>query len=172
MTSRTPISVWSAGCSTGEEPYTIAVELLRVATPYGAGVLATDLSASSLEKASRGRYGSSALRFGAEDALKGFARRIGPREVEVIPRVRDLVKFRQHNLLTPATDLGSFDFVFCRNVLIYFDEQTRVQILERIRDVLRPGGLLFTGLTECLLELPDGLVQELHGGAFAFRRKG
>lgn len=157
------LRIWSAGCSNGCEPYSIAMVLassLRGLRNVDARILATDLAISELRTAQRGVY--------AEKFLEGLDRRSierffvrtetadGPR-YEVLPGLRRLVRFGLLNLLEPWTLKGPFDAIFCRNVMIYFDEPTRRSLVQRFLDLLRPGGLLFLGTSEGVAGKFDGL---------------
>lgn len=169
------IKVWSAGCSTGEEPYTLAMTLLQA---YGSGaaiqVLATDLDTAVLQTAERGVYPVSRID-DLEDTwkrlafLKGTGEQAG--QVRVRPEVRNLVAFRQMNLLEERWSLpeAPFQAIFCRNVMIYFDKPTQRRLLRRFHDLLEPDGLLFVGHSEALLDTTLGF-QSL--GQTIYRRKG
>jgi chemotaxis protein methyltransferase CheR len=150
------LRVWSAGCSTGEEPYTIAILLLRAGLFAGwdVEVLGTDLSRRALEAARRGVYGTSAFRSPESEQLRPwFEAREGRWAVR--EEVRGLVRLAHLNLLDgPGTDaVGAFDVVFCRNVLIYFDLPARRRVLAAFRRRLRPGGHLLLGHSESLLQI-------------------
>ncbi len=163
MASRRPVVVWSAGCSTGEEPYTLAMVL----SEYGLGhagfsfrILATDVSTAVLEKAQMGIYSSEAIRpIPAALKVKYFMRsrdRSSDR-VRVVPELRRLVQFRRVNFMDPDYKLTEkADAIFCRNVIIYFDRPTQQRILKKLISHLEPGGYLFVGHAETLheLELP------------------
>ncbi|MCU0623179.1 MAG: protein-glutamate O-methyltransferase [Gemmatimonadaceae bacterium] len=151
-----PYTVWSAGCSSGEEPYTLGIVLSEVlGGPDKARILATDLSTKVLEKAKAGTY--------AADELDGVspARRqqwFQPRggAFTVVPALRRMVSFAHLNLMGPWPMQGPFDAIFCRNVMIYFDKPTQGRLVERYRALLRPGGLLCIGHSESLTGLAHG----------------
>jgi len=148
------IRAWSAACSTGEEPYTIAMLLLG-AFPAGweLEVLATDLSTRVLERARRATW---PLEKSAEippEWLKAFMLRGTGEQAGLMragPEIRALCRFARLNLATEEYPAGPFDLVFCRNVLIYFDRSTKERVIERLIDRLQPGGLLFLGHAETL----------------------
>ncbi len=152
-----PIRVWSAGCSSGEEPYTIAMVLRETlagnGTPEGARVLATDLSRRVLEHAIRGTY-TDAQTADVPDALR---RRYFTREADgdwtVGPSLRSQVRFAGLNLLGPWPMRGPFQMIFCRNVMIYFDKPTQEALVARFHALLAPGGYLFVGHSESLTAL-------------------
>jgi chemotaxis protein methyltransferase CheR len=174
------IRVWSAGCSTGEEPYTIAM-LLRELLPSTAGwdvqVIATDVSARALAAARSGRYGERAVQMvSAQDRARFFQPGRGG-SVEVRPEVRELVEFRHHNLVTEpvpfAVDEG-VDLVLCRNVTIYFSRETTRALMARLHACLRDGGYLFLGHSETLWQVSEDFrLVSLGSGddaAFVYRR--
>jgi chemotaxis protein methyltransferase CheR len=151
-----PLTVWSAGCATGEEPYSVAIALLEAGRAgRGDRVVATDLSDRALAAARVGLYGPRALRnLPPAIAARWFD---GGERVAEVPR--RLVSFAHHNLVSdPPPPGGPFDVVFCRNVLIYFDSPTAVSVLYRLADALRPGGALVLGPVE--LPLAAGLEME------------
>ncbi len=151
--------VWSAGCSTGEEPYTIAM-VLADALPErqrgGVRILATDLSTRVLERAKRGRYAAEDMEGvpGPARARHFTATRDAAGEAfAVAPAVRRTVHFAQLNLMGPWPMQGPFDAIFCRNVMIYFDKPTQERLVNRYWELLRPGGYLFIGHSESLTGL-------------------
>ena len=152
------VRVWSAGCSTGEEPYTLAMTLLRAFGPTAkVEVVATDLDTAVLETAARGVYPLARVDGLSEDWKRfAFLRGTGERrgQVRVRPEVRSLVSFREMNLRDKAWPLegGPFQAIFCRNVMIYFDKPTQRELLGRFRSLLVPGGWLFVGHSEALLD--------------------
>jgi len=149
-----PVTIWSCASSSGEEPYSIAmtaVDALQSYTP-ALRVLATDIDTNMLAKARQGVYPVDQLQKIPADQLKRFFLR-GEGNNEGLARVRgelrNLVSFKQLNLLDEKWPMrGKFDFIFCRNVMIYFDKQTQHAILERIAARLEPQGLLFVGHSE------------------------
>lgn len=156
---RGSLSIWCAACSTGQEPYSVAMlirehfpELLR----WDLRILATDISASALARAESGRYGQLEVNRGlpAQLLLKYF-RRVGA-HWELVPEVRRMVRFQRHNLVGIWPPFPPFDLVFLRNVLIYFDLETKRAVLARIRSILRPGGYLLLGGSETTLNVDDG----------------
>jgi chemotaxis protein methyltransferase CheR len=162
---RRPLLVWSAACSTGEEPYTLAMVLSEFAVThpgFSFRILATDISSVVLKKAQLAIYSTDVVR-PVPQALKikyfmrGRERSI--ERVRVAPEIRCLVEFRRLNFMD--SDYGireKFDVIFCRNVIIYFDRQTQQSILERIAQRLQPKGHLFMGHAETLHELDLPLV--------------
>lgn len=145
-----PLRIWSAACSTGQEPYSIAMSLAESLPPSAprAEIVATDLSGEVLKKASDGVYSQIEINRGLPAPLlvKYFERRGGG--WAVAPALRSTVRFAKHNLLHLPPAGGPFDVVFLRNVLIYFEPQTKSAILDRVRSVLRPEGFLILGAAE------------------------
>jgi len=169
------LRIWSAGCSTGEEPYTLALTLRKA---FGASaaiqILATDLDTAVLNTAARGVYPEARID-GIDDAWRrlGFLRGKGDQAglVRVRPELRPLITFQQLNLLEDRWALPDepFQAIFCRNVMIYFDKPTQRKLLKRFHDRLEPDGLLFVGHSEALLDSTLGF-QSL--GQTIYRRKG
>jgi chemotaxis protein methyltransferase CheR len=154
--ARRRLRVWSAGCSTGEEAYTIAILLLRSGLFEGwdLDVFGTDIARRVLAVARGGSYGPRAFRTPEADLLRPWFRaRDGQQEVR--EPVRRLVSFGQVNLLDPAmlSLVGTMDVVFCRNVMIYFDLAARRRVVSAFRSRLREGGYLLLGHSESLLNV-------------------
>ena len=149
-----PVSIWCAGCSTGEEAYTIAMTAAETLGPRAqpVRVLATDVDTEVLQTAAAGIYPAEAARdLDAARLRRFFLAGAGANSgrIRVRPELAELVRFEHHNLrgsIWPAA--ASFDAIFCRNVLIYFDQQSQAQVLESFRACLREGALLFSGHSE------------------------
>ncbi len=158
-----PIRIWSAGCSTGEEPYTLAMTLVRAFGPaHPTEILATDLDTAVLETAARGVYPYARVEtLDPEWRRLAFLRGTGEHEgqVRIRPEIRRAVQFSQLNLLESRWSLpgAPFHAIFCRNVMIYFDKPTQRSLVQRFRDLLAPRGLLFVGHSESLLDASSGL---------------
>lgn len=150
------IRIWSAGCSTGEEPYTIAMLLLEQPCLQGwqLEIIGTDISQRVLQQARRGVYGRSAFRM-TDDyyLLKYFEPQDG--SFRIADRVRQLVSISHLNLLdrTRMAMLGSFDLIFCRNVIIYFDLPVKKQVVASFHGALQDGGFLLLGHSESLMNI-------------------
>jgi chemotaxis protein methyltransferase CheR len=158
------IRLWSAGCSTGQEPYSMAMvlaELVPGLTKQRVEVWASDLSRGVLETAARAIYSARDVQGVPASRLRRFfLRGHGPREgsYRVVPEIRDLVEFRHLDLRNPAWPLPTdFHVIFCRNVSIYFAEDERVELLHRLAQHLRPGGWLAVGSGEILPGVPASL---------------
>ena len=148
------LAVWCAGCSTGEEAYTLAMTAMETLGERAASlrVLATDVDTDVLETAAAGVYLAEAARDLDPARLRRFFL-AGPRsnagKIRVRRELAQLVRFEHHNLRGPVWPApGTFDAIFCRNVLIYFDQKSQADVLERFRACLRPNGLLFSGHSE------------------------
>lgn len=149
------LRLWSAACSSGEEPYSMAITALEALRGLRADVriLATDISTRVLEKAEAGLYEPERLKgVPPERAARFFepVRSAGGLRYRVRPEARELVVFRRFNLMEPFPAIGPIDVVFCRNVMIYFDRATVQDLLAKFRAVLSPGGYLFVGHSESL----------------------
>jgi chemotaxis protein methyltransferase CheR len=150
------IRAWSAGCSSGEEPYSIAITLLEGIQGKGCWdvkVLATDVSTRILERAKKGIYDKDRIDPIPLPLRNRYLtrRREGTKEMyEVGPALRERIIFRYLNLMQDWPIKGPLDFIFCRNVMIYFDKPTQERLVNRFYDLLGPGGVLFTGHSESL----------------------
>jgi chemotaxis protein methyltransferase CheR len=151
---RQVIRIWSAAAATGQEPYSLAMTLCEMGSQLAdrrVEILGTDLSSEVLDKAKSGLYSQFEVQRGLpiQILLKYFTR-VGDMW-QIAPRIRSMVIFRQLNLLNDFTHLGFFDVVFCRNVLIYFDTNTKVAVLDRLARVMKPDGYLVLGAAETVL---------------------
>jgi len=160
-----PLVVWSAGCSTGEEPYTLAMVLKEwgEANPgFRFQVLATDLSHTVLAKAHRGVFTAAVVRPVPDGLRRKYFLRSRDRDsdlLRVVPELRQLVEFRRLNFMDADFGLAQkVDVVFCRNVIIYFDRPTQEQIMQKLAAQLVPGGYAFVGHSETLHDLNVPLV--------------
>jgi len=155
--------VWSAACSTGEEPYSIAM-VLADCRPDGAWeILGSDISTRVLERARTGHYPMERARQTPHEFLRRFCLRGIGSEAGTLLVHRDLrskVRFEQINLNQPLPKLGSFDVIFLRNVMIYFNTETKQQIVGRIISLLKPEGYFLVGHSESLNGITDALKQE------------
>lgn len=148
-------ATWSAGCATGEEPYTLAMVLRAFADGHPGfrfSVLATDISTSVLDRAQSAIYEQERVAAVPPELRRRFLLRSKDRSrglVRIVPELRSLVQFQRLNLLADGAPFPrDLDAVFCRNVLIYFDRPTQARLLKRICGALRPGGILFLGHSE------------------------
>ena len=165
------IRVWSAGCSTGEEPYSIAISIcqaLEGAETWDARVLATDISRNALSIASSGRYLRRELTYMGLDRLERYFERCGG-EYVVRPRIRQMVEFAPLNL-AQMVYMGRFDCIFCMNVLIYFSESLRANLIRRFVEYLEPGGYLFLGHAESVAKACVELEPIVVGDSLIYRK--
>ncbi|HXX03994.1 MAG TPA: protein-glutamate O-methyltransferase CheR, partial [Xanthobacteraceae bacterium] len=152
------IRVWCAAASTGQEPYSLAIALKEMRGDIGdrrVEILATDLSAEVLEKARQGIYSQFEVQRGLPiQLLIKYFTQVGEMW-QLAPEIRAMVKFRQLNLLADFSGLGVFDLIFCRNVLIYFDQETKISVLNRLGSALAGDGYLVLGAAETVVGLTD-----------------
>lgn len=152
------LHIWSAACSSGQEPYSLAMLLAEMGERlkgWSVRILATDISQEMLDRARRGVFTQFEARRGVPQAmLRKYFEQSGD-HWRVVDEIRRMVEFRHFNLLRHPSPLGRFDVVFCRNVLIYFDRPKRTAALEGIADVLAPDGYLALGGAETVLGLSD-----------------
>lgn len=171
---RRRLSIWSAGCATGEEVHSLAMAALEAgADPAELEILGTDVNPAAVAFASGGRYPEQRLEgLSATRQLRFFTQADGVAVVQ--PRLREAIAgFRVHNLAEETYPLPAarlWDVIFCRNVLIYFNLQTTVRTLERFERALRPGGHLFLGYSESLFRIYDGFELVERAGSFFYRR--
>jgi chemotaxis protein methyltransferase CheR len=170
------LRVWSAGCSTGEEAYTIAIlirELLPPSVDWDIKVIATDVSTRALTAGQNAHYGERAfVMTDPLDLSRWFVLDTATGTWVVRDEVRDLVEFRHHNLVNdaPPFDEGEVDLILCRNVTIYFDRETTRRLMKRLHTRLRDGGYLFLGHAETLWQISDDFSLVSLGDAFVYRR--
>ena len=149
--------IWSAACSSGEEPYTIAMVVLEKSPYFATGgdfrILATDLSTKVLNIAKRGQYGPESVKHIPMTALGRFMNRTEADHgytYTIKPEVRRIISFRRFNLMDSMPFKGPMDLIFCRNVMIYFDRETIASLVEKFHNLLEIGGYLFIGHSESL----------------------
>lgn len=176
---KTKIRVWSAACSTGQEPYSVAMlidDLCRNGTlgvaPSAFEIVATDISPSALFIAVAGRYDSISMRRGLTGEWERFRKVYFNRQgnvSEVSPELRERVQFRRFNLQDHFASLGRFDIVLLRNVAIYFSAEFKRELFLKIGRALVPGGCLLLGSAESLADQPTLFSMERHGKAYYYR---
>jgi chemotaxis protein methyltransferase CheR len=162
------IRIWCAAASTGQEPYSLAMCLKQMEhdiAGWRVEILASDLSNEVLEKARHGIYSQFEVQRGLPIALliKHFTK-LGE-SWQIAPELRAMVKFRQFNLLADFSALGSFDLIFCRNVLIYFHQETKIDVLNRLARAVTGDGYLVLGAAESVVGLTESfkIVGDKHG---------
>jgi chemotaxis protein methyltransferase CheR len=152
------IRLWSAGCSTGEEPYSLAI-VMREALAHLAGwdlkLLATDIDSKVVATATEGAYAAERFKGVSPERVKHWFREIAGRPglFAASSELKSLITFKQLNLLDSWPMKGPFDVIFCRNVVIYFDKATQRSLFDRMADLQEPGGWLFIGHSENLLNV-------------------
>lgn len=146
------LRIWSAGCSFGNEPYNFAMCMDEFFGSeryfWDTRILATDISFNALRAAKRGVFPEQALRELPEDWVKKYFVRLGNGTYQVNERIRSNVIFKYHNLMEPINFKKKFDLIVCRNVMIYFDEQTKDALFKRFYDATEDGGYLYIGHAE------------------------
>ena len=155
---RRRIRIWCTAAASGQEPYSMAMmlrEMSQQLAGYRIEILATDISNEMLEKAKAGIYSQFEVQRGLpiQQLVKYFTK-VGE-AWQIAPEIRAMVSFRQLNLLHDFGHLGSFDLIFCRNVLIYFDQPTKIGVLERLARVIELDGFLVLGAAETVIGLTD-----------------
>jgi chemotaxis protein methyltransferase CheR len=171
-----PLRIWSAACSTGEEPYTLAMLIHESGDflPGAVKIIATDINKKVLEKAEKGWYhqGSFAFRRIPENLLKKYFLHEN-NGYQVQPSIQKMVQFESLNLLDESkmNGIGEVDVVFCRNVLIYFDQETTKRILRSLYRLLTPGGYLFLGHAESITDATLGFKKVDSDKTFYYRKE-
>lgn len=169
------VTFWSAACSSGQEPYSLAMMLHdrfpQFTRTWNIRILATDLSAEMLGRAAAGRYTQLEVNRGlpARSLVTHFRRNGAMWQIS--DRIREMVEFRAINLARPWPFVPEVDVLFMRNVLIYFDLQSKKEILGRCRQVLRPGGHLILGTSETTMNIDERYQRTVHGSATTYRPK-
>jgi chemotaxis protein methyltransferase CheR len=168
------LRIWSAGCSTGEEPYTLAMTLMeegdRLLKGWTIEIIATDLNDRSVETAKAGIYGDYALRSTPELYKRKYFSQIDPKKLEVKPEVKKLITFSRLNLQDDSRMLfmKGMDLIYCCNVLIYFDGPSKAKVINHYYSNLNFGGYFFLGTSESLLNLNDKFRLVHFPGAIAY----
>ena len=159
-----PFRIWSAASSSGEEAYSLAMVIADQLgmNPYpGWSVMGSDVSQKVLDQAQRGHYPMQRIDGIPERYLKAFCLKgVGAQEGTLLidPNLRNRVEFKRINLNDPLPDIGKFDVIFLRNMLIYFQNETKIEIVKRLLDVLQPGGWLIVGHSESVKDFDDRLI--------------
>lgn len=160
--NKRPIKIWSAACSTGQEPYSLSIEIEEYKKRHpgqlmpGERILATDISTTVLDAAKEGIYQQLAIRRGMTDNyLKAYFDELEDGRWGIRQNIKSRVDFRIQNLQQSFTLLGKFDIIFIRNVLIYFSAELKQDILQRLHANLNPGGYLMLGASEAMNNLGD-----------------
>jgi chemotaxis protein methyltransferase CheR len=165
------LRIWSAGCATGQEPYSVAIALadtLEFMDAWSIQILATDVSRQALQHAERGVYSRSEIDRLSPKQVEAYFAKVGD-QFMVKPRLRNLVSFAPMNLAQPVY-VGRFDCILCMNVLIYFSEERRTALVQRFHEYLEPGGFLFLGHAEMAAHAPVKFNTILHGDGRIFQK--
>lgn len=172
-----PLRVWSAACSSGQEPYSIsiAVHEYLLGKPgqltWGVQIVGTDISSAMLKEANVGIYDSISLARGlSPERRQRFFTPVGDKW-QVKPEIRARVSFKELNLKQSYTALGKFDMIFCRNVLIYFSADLKRDILNRMAQAINPGGYLVLGSSEAIASLSDAFEMVHNSGGVIYQLK-
>lgn len=157
------LRIWCAACSTGQEPYSIAMildELLAKMSGWRTDILATDISDNALSQACNAKYNQFEIQRGLpiQMVMKYFSQQ--GQSWELKDHIRKMVRFETFNLLEKMDHFGTFDIIFCRNVLIYFDEETKKKVLQNLVKRLAPDGFLFLGGSETVIGLSSELKKQ------------
>lgn len=166
------LRIWSAGCSSGEEPYSIALTVLKAVEfpeAWKVEILATDISRQALDIAERGRYSRRDLVALSPEQIQANFSSVGNGEYQVRPRLRNMVTFAQMNL-AQMVYMGRFDCIFCMNVLIYFSDELRAGLIRRFHDYLEPEGYLFLGHAESVAQAKVDLEPIVIGDSLIYRK--
>ena len=170
------VRIWSVPCSTGEEPYSVAIWLLEnwaLVDAYHIEIVGSDIDTTTLTAAVRGQYGERSLgRLPEHVRARYFQPAAADGTYRIIEDLRDSVTFTQANLIDPADMArhGQFDVIFCRNVLIYFDDASRTQAANTLFDALAPGGFICLGHTESMTRISPRFVTRRFPDAFVYQR--
>ena len=171
-----PLRIWSAACSSGQEPFTISMTISEFQNSHpgtfssGVQIIATDISSAMLKYSQQGIYDNSAINRGlSQERRARFFKPLDENNWLIDSTVKARVSFRSLNLQDSYTSLGKFDLIFCRNVLIYFSSESKADILNRMADILNPNGYLFLGSSETptrytdkykMIKTPKGVVYQ------------
>lgn len=172
-----PCKIWSAACSSGQEPYTISMVLSEYIRKKSNSrlkstqVIATDISDSMLALARQGVYEEHALVRGLSATRRQQFFKPFEKRWQIVDEIKQRVQFKEQNLLQSYTSLGRFDVVFCRNVLIYFSIQRKTDILTRLAQSINPGGYLFLGASETISGYTDAFELQRTPHGVVYRRR-
>lgn len=171
-----PLRIWSAGCSTGEEAFSIAITLMESIADWKSRnikILGTDVSKKALNTAFRGVYSRGAFRITRDELLEKYFRKVDTDHWEVKDDVRSLVDFAYHNLIKepyPLSFVGAWDIIFCRNVTIYFKPESTRRVIENFYRSIIQEGYLFIGHSETLYNINPGFLTVRYGDVFLYQK--
>ena len=173
--ARKELRLWSAACSTGQEPYTLSVTWLEEAAKhpgYSLQLLGTDLAQKVVDKAIEGKYSQFEVQRGMP--IKTLVKYFKPQEDTswiAGDQLKAMIEFKAANLLESLVGFGKFDVIFCRNVLIYFDEATKAQVIDKLCNQLEPKGFLFLGSTEVIMDSNKARLDLVEGSRGIYQLK-
>ncbi len=151
LLKRSPkLNIWSAGCSIGAEPYSLSMIMKELTPGKQHRILATDLDIEILAKAKKGVYMENEIKSLSPERRKKYFDALPDNKFAVKENIKSCIEFKRHNLLKDPFEKG-FDLILCRNVVIYFTEEAKDQLYTRFFEALKPGGILFVGATEAIL---------------------
>lgn len=166
------VRIWSSACSLGHEPYSIAMTVLSKfpeAKQYDFRILASDIDPKVVKSASEGIYTADALTPVPADMRREYFQSLDRGQFQVVQKVKDLITFRELNLIGNWPFQGKFDVIFCRNVVIYFDDPTQARIWQRYADVITRNGILYIGHSERLSGPAKSKFENIAVTAFQYR---
>lgn len=152
------LKIWSAACSTGDEPYSLVMLLSKFMPLSNIKIIATDIDRQVLDKARMGLYNDKSLKALPQEFVKEYFTKIGDRSYQISDKIKSCVEFKQHNLLKDSYPTNC-DMIICRNVLIYFTEEAKDDIYKKFNASLKKDGILFVGSTEQIIQ-PQNLGYE------------
>ena len=169
------LRIWSAACSSGEEPYTIAIillEMLEHMADWRVEIIANDIDVNILEKARQGIFNERSLRDVPEEYMEKYFENHNDGNCRLVNHARQMVSFVHLNLAdkTALRELRGFDFVFCRNLLIYFDDVSRKELVDHFYIALNPGGYLFLGSSESVTRISSAFKVKSMGKHLVYYR--
>lgn len=177
-TTKRKLRIWSAACSSGQEPYSIAMLVLEYKKKHpnafsaGVEIIATDLSSKILTQANEAKYDALSIKRGLPENLKNsYFTASSDGFFSVKPEVKQMVKFKSLNLLDSYTSIGNVDIVFCRNVLIYFSQDNKRKILQHIAACLQSDGILFLGASESLSDAVKYFTMQRSDSGLFYKKK-
>jgi len=168
------IRIWCAGCSTGEEAYTLAIILMEMVesfSDWNVKILATDIDTIVLSRAKKGEYSSRSVKYVPDEYLNEYFQTTGG-NFAVKSSVKKLIDFKHLNLMDikEIESSGQFDFIFCRNVLIYFDDASRKEVISQFYEHLDPGGFVFLGHAESIGRISTSFSLRKMGGMIMYQK--
>ena len=150
LKSSPKLNIWSAGCSIGAEPYTLSIILKELTPNVKHRILASDLDIEILAKAKKGVYNENEIKAMRPDRKQKYFTKTADGKFAINPEIKSVIEFKRHNLLKDKFETG-FDLILCRNVVIYFTEDAKDVLYTNFFNSLKPGGILFVGATEAIL---------------------